>query len=117
MPLYDFRCSAHGVFDGYAPMSRCSEPQACPVCGEMSEKVIVRAPRVFGDYEGYVSPASGKWIEGRKARERDFEETGTRPYEVGEWRTNVLRRAQAEQELDAEIDETVERTIGELRAN
>lgn len=30
-------------------------------------------PRVFGDYEGFVSPASGEWIEGRKARRNDME--------------------------------------------
>ncbi len=31
------------------------------------------APRVFGDFEGYQSPITGDWIEGRRARKYDLE--------------------------------------------
>lgn len=117
MPLYEYFCPAHGVFEGYAPMSASSELRACATCGVPSARTFRTPPRVFGDFEGYESPASGKWIEGRRARAEDFARTGTRPYELGEWKTNVLRAAQAEKQADAEIDESVEQTIGELRSN
>lgn len=117
MPLYEYKCPEHGVFDTYGMMATSGDPAPCPGCGQLSPKHFSSAPRVFGDYPGYVSPASGKWIEGRKARERDFAETGTRPYEIGEWKTNVRRQEEAAKELDNSVDEAVERTIGELRAN
>lgn len=117
MPLYEYKCPAHGVFDGYTSMAKCSSPQPCPTCRVQSARTFHTPPRVFGDFEGYVSPASGKWIEGRRARAEDFASTGTRPYELGEWKTNILRQADGERAADAEIDEAVERTVGELRSN
>jgi chorismate mutase len=69
---------------------------------------------VFGDYPGYESPASGKWIEGRKARAEDFARTGTRPYEDGEREMAQLRRVQEERKLDNHVDEVVERTAAAL---
>lgn len=33
-------------------------------------------PMIWNDYEGYVSPATGKWIEGRAARRYDLEASG-----------------------------------------
>lgn len=41
------------------------------------------APAVFGDYEGYVSPASGKWVEGRRARREDMLRTDCVDYDPG----------------------------------
>lgn len=117
MPLYEYICKAHGVFEGYAPMADSSLPRACARCGEAAPRTFRTPPRVFGDFEPYESPASGQWIEGRKARREDFARTGTRPYELGEWKTNVLRQAEAEKQADAEIDTLVDQTIGELRSN
>lgn len=39
------------------------------------------APTVFGDLPGYESPATGQWIEGRKARREDLKASGCRPWE------------------------------------
>lgn len=33
-------------------------------------------PMTFGDYEGYQSPITGDWIEGRRARQYDMEKHG-----------------------------------------
>lgn len=41
---------------------------------------------VQGDYEGYVSPASGKYIEGRYQHREDLKRTGCRILETGESR-------------------------------
>lgn len=117
MPIYDYRCLCGNRFTAYHSIREYLAPTECPRCGETAEKVILHAPRVFGDYEGYVSPASGKWIEGRKARERDFAETGTRPYELGEMQDGIRRRQDAEQRMDDEMDDAIDRVIGEWRSN
>lgn len=89
------------------------DPVVCD-CGQAAELVILKPPKVFGDYEGYESPASGKWIEGRRARLEDFARTGTRPYELGEKEDLARRQAKAEKELDLAVDEAVERTLHEI---
>jgi hypothetical protein len=35
----------------------------------------------ISDTEGYLSPTTGKWIEGRKARRDDLARSGARPWE------------------------------------
>lgn len=40
MPIYDYACEAHGEFELSRPMSRCSEPAECPVCGTTARRVI-----------------------------------------------------------------------------
>lgn len=113
MPLYEYRCDAHGKFSGWAKMAERHMPQACPCCGMFSTYTI-SAPRVFSDYEGYESPASGKWIEGKKARIEDFARTGTRPYEKGEMEQAKVRARLAEAAQEAEIDAAVETTMTEI---
>jgi len=119
MPLYDYICHQHGAFDGYADMAHSSEPSRCPLCNAPSPKVILHAPRVFGDYEGFESPATGKWIEGRRARRDDMERSGCREWDglESEMKVSASRKKQAEIEVDEQIDEAVDRTIGELRSN
>lgn len=113
MPIYEYQCAAGHVFDGYASVETRHTPQACR-CGLAGHKVILHPPRVFGDYEGYESPASGRWIEGRRARERDFAETGTRPYELGEREEMVRRQAENDRKADQAVDEAVEHTLREM---
>lgn len=119
MPLYDYRCPEHGYFDGYADMAHSSEPAACPACGQASPKVILHAPRVFGDWEGFESPATGEWVEGRKARREDMLRSGCREWEglESELRARAARERVAEAEVDEQIEEAVERAVGELRSN
>ena len=49
--------------------------------------------QVIGDIEGYVSPVTGLWVEGRKARREDLKRSGCRPYEPGEKEANERRQA------------------------
>jgi hypothetical protein len=91
------------------------ETQYCSVHGDAAQKVILHPPRVFSDLPGYESPASGKWIEGRAARARDFAETGTRPYEIGEGQQAAKRVEQEfEKNVSNAVDEAVERSLTEL---
>ncbi len=114
MPIYEYQCSQGHVTEAYAAVAARHEPQECVRCGGSAVKVILHAPKVFGDIPGYESPASGKWIEGKRAREDDFRRTGTRPYESGE-REEAQRRASAnERALDRAIDVAVEQTVNEL---
>lgn len=113
MPLYEYLCDNGHLFDGYSTVEERHAPRKCE-CGAEAHKVIMRPPRVFGDYEGYVSPATGKWVEGRRARERDLAESGCRPYETGEKEEYERRQAAAERELDNKIDHAVEQTLHEM---
>jgi hypothetical protein len=76
--------------------------------------VILSPPKVFGDYEGYESPASGKWISGRRQRLEDLKRTGCRPYEEGERQEYERRQVAVDRELDRTVDEAVDRTLEEI---
>lgn len=113
MPVYEYRCGDGHVFERLLPLSSYLEPQFCS-CGEVGQKVILHAPRVFGDYEGYESPASGRWVEGRRAREEDLRSTGCRPYEAGEREDAERRRVMAGQQEERLVDFAVERTLDDM---
>jgi putative FmdB family regulatory protein len=113
MPIYEFRCPQGHIFELFRPVAEYAAPARCP-CGEAGERVILTPPRVFGDLEGYESPASGEWIEGRRARAEDFARTGTRPYDPGEKEEAVRQAATAERQLDRSIEGAVESTLHEL---
>lgn len=117
MPLYDYNCPRCGTFDGYAPMAQSSSPGRCPKCGQLAYKVFLSAPRVFGDFEPYESPATGQWITGRRAAKEDLERSGCHLYEAGEREDNARRLKEKEKVVDAQVDEAVDRAIGELRSN
>lgn len=113
MPVYDYRCSKGHLSEAYSTIANRRNPRHCR-CGELVELVILKPPRVFGDYEGYESPATGKWIEGRVARERDLAESGCRPYELGE-REEMLKRQEAnDRKVDEFVDRVVDQTLTEL---
>jgi len=44
MPVYEYQCDAHGVFEVTRPMSAYGEPSTCPTCGETAPRVLVTAP-------------------------------------------------------------------------
>lgn len=114
MPIYEYLCPYGHKFDGYAPMSKSANPAFCEKHAAVAPKII-SAPRVFGDYEPYVSPVTGRLVHGKKDRERDLRESGCRPYEAGELQEQARRAADAEKQAEREIDDAVERTFNELR--
>lgn len=47
MPVYDYKCSKHGVFNDLAAMENHDSPCLCPQCGELSPRVVVIPPSVM----------------------------------------------------------------------
>lgn len=46
MPLYDYKCPQHGVFQELAPMAEHDQPKPCPQCATQSARVIVLPPEI-----------------------------------------------------------------------
>ncbi|MFC2991368.1 zinc ribbon domain-containing protein [Halomonas tibetensis] len=44
MPLYDYKCSEHGLFHELATLAESAEPKSCPTCGTLSARVILLSP-------------------------------------------------------------------------
>jgi len=44
MPVYDYKCTEHGVFNDLATMEDAATPAPCPSCGQLSGRVIMLAP-------------------------------------------------------------------------
>ncbi len=44
MPVYDYKCSKHGVFSDLATIEQAGKPAQCPHCGELCAQVIVLPP-------------------------------------------------------------------------
>lgn len=114
MPVYEYQCPRGHVTEEFRTVGLRGHPTSCRVCGDLAEKHILHAPRVFSDYEGYESPASGKWVEGRAARREDFARTGTRPYEDGERAVAERSRRLQEEAQESVIEDAVMRTASEL---
>lgn len=47
MPVYDYKCSDHGLFHELATMAEAGNPKACPKCGKASARVIMIPPEVL----------------------------------------------------------------------
>ena len=121
MPLYSYFCENCGKKDRrFLPVARYLEPQACGTAGCHSGKPmtkIIEAPAVVGDYEGYISPATGKWVEGRKQHLEDLKRSGCRIYEPGETDAEIRKTAERQARVEKEIDDAVERTAAEIGIN
>lgn len=113
MPIYEYQCPEHGKFSNWARIDDRHTPTPCNQCGVLAPFVI-SAPRVFGDFEPYISPASGNLISGKRQRQEDFARTGTRPYESGEREAAIESRKREEKRQDAVIDNAIEQTIAEI---
>lgn len=50
-----------------------------------NRSTIFDAPTVLSDIPGYVSPATGKWVEGRVARKEDLKKAGCREIDPQEF--------------------------------
>lgn len=47
MPLYDYKCAAHGLFHELVPVLESGEACACPACGTLSPRVLLVAPQLL----------------------------------------------------------------------
>ncbi len=46
MPVYEYCCEEHGVFEARQPISAYDQPSDCPSCGESAPRVLFTAPRL-----------------------------------------------------------------------
>lgn len=107
MPLYDYKCADCGaVLTAFRSYENRDEVE--PHCSQGATR-IPSIPMVLKDYEGYVSPASGKWVEGKRAHREDLKRTGCRLFEPGE-REDFIKNEpkRREKELEKMIDEVVD---------
>jgi putative FmdB family regulatory protein len=66
MPLYEYRCSRHGVFQRTMAMSQSSRPASCPRCAKP-------APRIPSPVRGAQLPATE--VRARDRNERNAHES------------------------------------------
>lgn len=43
MPVYEYECVRHGVFEEFHPMAESHLPRACPECGSAAPRVVLSA--------------------------------------------------------------------------
>ena len=48
MPVYEYLCTDHGVFEALRPMSQYDQPCPCPDCGAGAARVMLSVPNVSG---------------------------------------------------------------------
>lgn len=113
MPIYEYRCAPCGKqFTAYKKLADYREPQSCS-CGATAEKIISK-PMVAVDYPAYQSPASGRWIDGKKAHHEELKRTGCRIFEPGERKDAERRKQAAEQAENTFIDNSVDKVFAEI---
>ena len=112
MPLYDYRCNC-GKFvpDVFAKVDEYKVP--CPACSKPMERQL-SAPAVKRPMVSYISPASGRIITSEAARRDDLKRTGCIEYDPGLKQDAARREREEEKKLDAQIEDSVVRTAGEL---
>ena len=47
MPVYDYKCPDHGVFNDLATLAESDKPCPCPQCGVLSSRIIRLPPELF----------------------------------------------------------------------
>ena len=46
MPIYEYWCPTHGLFEATRPMAEYKSPCECPDCGVQAGRVLVTVPRL-----------------------------------------------------------------------
>ena len=115
MPLYSYECQGCGcVFDEFRRYEDRDSSHG-EHCEGQPKRRIFTPPMIAPDYPGYESPASGKWIEGRRAHLEDLKRTGCRIRESGETEAYMKKVANGtlKKEREAEMAKAVEQAVTE----
>jgi putative FmdB family regulatory protein len=48
MPVYEYKCTACGIFENMAPMQAFADPCDCPDCGQSAPRVLFSVPHISG---------------------------------------------------------------------
>jgi putative FmdB family regulatory protein len=43
MPMYEYECKSHGVFEALRSIREAASPEACPDCGESARRILSAA--------------------------------------------------------------------------
>ena len=114
MPTYEYKCKTCNVtFTEFKRMSEYKTP-AIHSCGVEGIRIISR-PMIAVDYPGYESPATGKWIEGKKAHEAELKATGCRLLEPGEKKDLEKRQLDNEIKFDNMLDNALGQVLAETK--
>ncbi|MAL96918.1 MAG: formamidase [Alteromonadaceae bacterium] len=84
MPLYDYKCREHGLFQELGMMAEAANPKPCPVCQALSARVIVLPPEL-----ALMDPA------GREARARNEKARHEPVFSTADRRSNDAEHRQA----------------------
>jgi len=83
MPTYEFHCDQCDThFTQIRKLADFTKEQS-HACGGIAH-LVISMPMIHADYEPYISPASGKVIQGKHQHEEDLRQTGCRLLEPGE---------------------------------
>lgn len=95
-------------------MRRCYRwnPESSRMEEVFSQRQERLTPDVHFDLPGYVSPVTGKWVEGRRARSEDLKRSGSRPYEGREQEQKEIARQEAY--ADQQRDKRMERDVADV---
>lgn len=108
MPLYDFRCEAGHRFERMVKLADFELLQLCS-CRVPASRVI-SAPMFNVDSTSYTCPVTGDYISSKHQHENNLRKQGCRVQEPGEKEEFFRRRDWAEKQVDAKVDESLERT-------
>lgn len=114
MPIYAYGCGKCGEeADAFRAVDARHDGPMC--CGS-AMNLEIRPTYVRGDISGYVSPASGKWIEGRRARRDDLARSGCRPWEgmVQEKAEAARQKAYSDKKIDSELHDATSKAFHQL---
>lgn len=114
MPVYAYGCSVCGrEEDAFRTVDARHDG---PACCRKAMKLEIRPAYAQPDLPGYVSPVTGEWVDGRKARREDLKRTGSRPWEGMEAEKAEARRQRAyeERKFDRRLEEVARRTYHQL---
>lgn len=111
MPLYNTKCRSCGatasVFRKIAEMDNLPP---CDECGNTVERVL-SAPAIVTEFQPYVSPATGAYIDSRAKRSNDLRQSGSFLYEPGVEkdveRNRIAREERDFRPISDAVDETV----------
>lgn len=114
MPLYEYECpECEGRTTEFRHVDQRHD---APSCHGRTMTLVIGPPIVQGDLPGYVSPTTGRWIEGRAARRDDLARSDARPWEgfKAEKAEAMKRLKEAEKKSDQKLDATVRETWNSL---
>lgn len=115
-PLYSYRCECNVEIDSYRTVA---DRHNAPLhCGKMMRQVIKPA-MIVADIPEYLSPVTGKPVNGRRQRNEDLKRSGCRPWEGREVEQREANRYREEQDekFATQMAEEAMKSISQLDAD